>query len=200
METKFGNINPDNFLPFALTAKCDVAPEKLYTKLLVANRYMAGEPMKAKYVNAMWDTGAPTSFMTPELAKDLGIKYEGPIYASGIGGKQRGWLGIARIALVSNGGMLETVVAIVPSNKKKKYSFVIGMDIINKGAFAVSSTSEGMTLSFTMPCYCPIDFTEFYKDHPIKKEVVQLSSGEEWQYDQIYEGSDATRLIKPKRD
>ena len=66
------NYNPGILIPFAITAKCSGMPEKLYTKILVANRIIDNSEMKAKYVNALWDTGSVRSNMTPDLADELG--------------------------------------------------------------------------------------------------------------------------------
>lgn len=192
--------NPGVVIPFAITAKCSGMPEKLYTKILVANRIIDNSEMRAKYVNALWDTGAVRSSLTPDLADELGIKYEGHIYASGIGGKVKGSLGVARIALVSNGGLVETIAGIVPRSRKTKYSFVIGMDIISKGSLAITTTFEGTVLSFYAPAEMPIDFTKILDDSKYKKEILPLSSGYEWDYNKIYKGEEVIRLIKPKRD
>lgn len=191
---------PGLLIPFAITAKCSGMPEKLYTKILVANRIVDNSEIKAKFVNALWDTGAARSCMTPDLADELGIKYEGQIFASGVGGKVKSSLGVARIALVSNGGMIESIAGIVPRNRKQKYSFIIGMDIISKGSLAISTTFQGTVLSFYAPAEMPIDFTKILDDSKYKKEIIPLSNGFEWDYNKIYKGEEVIRLIIPKRE
>ena len=58
----------------------------------------------------------------------------------------------------SDGCMIDETAASV-RGLDEGYSVLIGMDIINKGGFAVTQNQNGgTTMSFTMPCLREIDF------------------------------------------
>ena len=148
------------YKPFAITATALGHPKKLHTPIVVVNITKGNELIAAK-VNAMWDTGAEICLMSKELADRLCIDYNTPLPGSGLFGKGETVVGIAYVALLSNGDMIDTYAAVVDSTSPTgEYSFIIGMDFIRKGTLAISSSKIDTTLSFTIPSSEPIDFTK----------------------------------------
>lgn len=163
------------YKPFAITARTDGKPKKLYTKMLLVNMEPQNGKMHGSYVNAMWDTGAEYCVMTTKLAEKLGFEFKHEITAKGINGEIVTKTGFAYVALVSNGQLIETRASIV-NEEWGEYSFIIGMDFISKGTLAISSTPIDTTLSFTIPSPGRIDFVKILEKRNIKGKYIPLSS------------------------
>ena len=165
--------------PFAITATAIGHPRKLHTPIIVVNITKGDELIAAK-VNAMWDTGADICLMSKELASLLRIDYKTPLPGSGLFGKGDTMAGIAYVALVSNGDMIDTYAAVVDSTSPTgEYSFIIGMDFIRKGSLAICSSKLDTTLSFIIPSPEPIDFTKLKEITDYSKAFLPLSSEQE---------------------
>lgn len=150
----------NKYKPFAITATSLGHPRRLHTPITVVNITESDELAAAK-VNAMWDTGAEVCMMSRELAKFLKINFKKEIHGHGMFGEGVSAIGMAYVSLVSDGGLVDTYVAVVDSvSPTDEYSFIIGMDFIRKGCLAISSTPLSTTLSFTIPSPEPIDFTK----------------------------------------
>lgn len=173
------DMNDKEYKPFAITATALGHPKKLYTPITVVNITKADELVAAK-VNALWDTGADLCLMSRKLAEALLIDFAKTIPAEGLLGCDDVEVGITRVALLSNGGTIDTYAAIVDTvSSTNQYSFIIGMDLIRKGALAISSTSLSTTLSFTIPSPEPVDFTQLYGLVEGKTKHLPLSKGKD---------------------
>lgn len=149
-----------SYRPFAITARSLGAPPLLYTPLLVVNLQAEGDRLRAAKVNALWDTGAQVCVMTRALADSLGFRYTHTMASQGIGGDVTSPLGVAYVSLASDGQVVDTLAAVVDSLPGDgRYSFIIGMDFIRKGALAISSTGMETALSFRIPAVRNVDFT-----------------------------------------
>lgn len=179
--------------PFAITATTIGKPKFLYTKILIVN-FDCDDKINATYVNALWDTGASTSVMTRALAEKLGIRFSAEAASRSVTGTEIAKYGYAYVSLVSNGGVVHTMTAIVESLPRKEYSFIIGMDVINRGSLAISSHEMRTYLSFTMPACAPVDFTQ-NADGKIT-ETQPLNPGPEDGI--VIRGMDAINLILKK--
>lgn len=114
----------------------------------------------ATRVNAMWDTGAEMCLMSSRLASRLGIKFEKSCNAAGFTGRASVPVGYAYVSIIANGDIVDVLTGIVEETSPSgDYSFVIGLNLISKGALAISSTPLDTTLSFTIPTPEPVDFT-----------------------------------------
>lgn len=181
---------------FAITATALGHPDKLYTPITVVNISKSNE-LVAATVNGMWDTGADICLMSRRLAEALLIDFDKTVPAAGILGDDKVKIGMTRVALLSNGETIDTYVAIVDSvSPTNKYSFVIGMDFIRKGALAISSTSLTTTLSFTIPSPEPVDFTSLYDLVEGKTKNLPLSVGDD-EIRPVF-GTSVMDLINPK--
>lgn len=188
------------YKPFAITARTTGHPSKLYTPITVANllpSWGGGEKIVATKVNAMWDTGADVCLMDRALAARLGVKFETPCNAKGIAGATTVPIGYAYISIVANGDLIDVLTGIVEkTSPSDDYSFIIGMNLIGKGSLAISATAIDTTLSFTIPCPEPIDFTLLTDIESRYKGVLPLS-GKIDEYPIVY-GKDALDLINPQ--
>lgn len=186
-----------SYKPFAITARTDGKPRKLYTKILLVNIEPQNGRMHGSYVNAMWDTGADTCVMTSKLAKELGFEFKHEIVTKGASEEIVAKYGLAHVALVSNGEMVDTIAGVVDADWGE-YSFIIGMDFISKGTLAISSSPIDTTLSFTIPSPGRIDFVRILEKRNIKGKYLPLSSEKE--YIKVYHGKEILDFIIPDED
>lgn len=113
--------------------------------------------IKTLEYNALWDTGATNSVITQKIAEDLNLK---PI-------------GMTKVHTASHKDVVTEVYMIsillpnkicIPTLRVTKgqvtgHDMLIGMDIINKGDFAVTHNGGKTSFSFRIPSICEIDFT-----------------------------------------
>lgn len=182
------------YKPFAITARTIGIPQRLSTRLLVVNlrsRYK----LAAKYVNALWDTGAATCVMSADLARALGFEFSKSVPSKSIGHETvNATYGYVYVALVSNGDIIETIAAVVDESLGDGYSFIIGMDFISKGSLAISCSPGKTMLSFTIPTSQEIDFVKLLQDDGIVKGEIELGiSGSE--DPKIYYGAEVIELL-----
>jgi len=108
--------------------------------------------------NALWDTGAMLSVISPEIAEKLKLDIVDTIQIAGINGES-----LAEVAIISiqfpNGAIIKDVrVAIcrmTPGNE-----MIIGMDVITQMDIAITNGGGQTQFSFAVPPYeNRIDFT-----------------------------------------
>lgn len=189
-------MEENKYKPFAITATALGHPRKLITPVTVVN-INDGDELAAAKVNAMWDTGSEVCLMSRELAKILKVNFKKVIPGHGMFGEGDAVIGIAYVSLVSNGGLVDTYVAVVDSvSPTDEYSFIIGLDFIRKGCLAISTTALTTTLSFTIPSPEPIDFTKICKLADGSISECSLSKSKE-DIHPVY-GADVLALITDK--
>lgn len=188
-------MSQEGFVPFAITATTIGRPKYLYTKIIVVN-LDCEDKIAATYANALWDTGAATSVMTRDLAERLGFRFEAEAPSRGITGEEMSKYGYAYVSLISNGGIIEALTGVVERLPRKEYSFIIGMDIMARGNFAISSDGLTTTLSFTIPGTSTIDFTKSADDEGKISAFPELNPGPEDR--KIFRGLEALRMISTK--
>jgi predicted aspartyl protease len=111
--------------------------------------------------NALWDTGATASVITEGVATRLSLRPEGttklfhaqgssfvPVYFVNLGLPNR----VRFVGIRVSQGVLPGC------------DVLIGMDIINKGDFAVTNRDGASVFSFQMPSMNLIDFEEIVND------------------------------------
>lgn len=162
--------------PFALTARCQGFPRKLYTPILVLN--LDSDTPCAARVNAMWDTGAEYCVMSTRLARMLGLDYKHEVACAALTGSSQSKVGRGVISLVSGGGVIDAHVCVVDNPVGGgEYSFIIGMEVIRMGALAISHTETETILSFAAPAPYIVDFTSPAVDDRRPMASVPLSYG-----------------------
>jgi len=110
-------------------------------------------------VNALWDTGATSSAVTPDVARRLSLVPIGRTKVNGVNN-----VSMADIVLLSVGLPNQTIIRDVHAavcNLVKDVDLLIGMDIITTGDFCISN-GEGKTLfSFAIPPF--VNKTDLYE-------------------------------------
>jgi len=109
----------------------------------------APPPNKVLIVNAIWDTGATSSVITPDVAKQLSLF---PVDTANIAGVNSE--GVAQVSLVHI-GLPNNVL--IPSRRVTiakiggGADMLIGMDIISLGDFILCNADHKTSFSFVMP-------------------------------------------------
>jgi len=109
----------------------------------------APPPNKTLVVNAIWDTGATDSVITPNIAQQLSLFGVDTVNIAGVNSE-----GVAPVSLVHI-GLPNSVL--VPSSRVTiakiggGADMLIGMDIISRGDFLICNADGKTTFSFVMP-------------------------------------------------
>ena len=113
------------------------------------------QPPRRKY-DALWDTGAMQSMVTQRVVDDLGLPAEGFTKVFHVGGSSKD-VPQYYINLVVLTGFhfpnLQVVHGRFPGT-----DVIIGMDITNRGDFAVSNKNGATSFSFRVPSVADFDF------------------------------------------
>lgn len=116
-----------------------------------------GERVRRLKLNrSLWDTGASSSLITKAAVDALGLT---PIGQSEISGVNAG-AEFKKTYLVHVGLPTGDVVTDVLASEfdSEDYDFIVGMDIIQNGDFAVTNMNDATTFSFMIPSMNEIDF------------------------------------------
>jgi predicted aspartyl protease len=110
-----------------------------------------GYPLKPLVeVRALWDTGAETTFISAQLAQELGLKPLGDtITVYGLYGSASAKVYMLDVVLPE-----KIVVADIPVpeiSNYKDFDIIIGMNIINRGTFTIDNENGNTTLYFSVP-------------------------------------------------
>lgn len=107
---------------------------------------------------ALWDTGATSSVVTPDVVRACKLKPTGKSNVSTGGGKVKK----ASTYLVNLGlpnGVMVTTTAVCLPEYEGNYPVIIGMDVISAGDFALSGGGKTM-MSYSSPSVREIDFVK----------------------------------------
>ena len=111
-----------------------------------------------KQFNALWDTGATASMVTKRVVEDLGLPAEGYSRVFHVGGEEANvpqyYVNLVLLTDVHFAGVN------VFQGKLLGTDVLIGMDIINRGDFAVSNRDGATTFSFRIPSIESFDFVK----------------------------------------
>jgi len=103
---------------------------------------------KCVKTEALWDTGATLSAMSPKMVKDLGLSPIDQCFIGGINGEKQSDVVIVSIVLPN--GMLLTGRRFFVSNIPGA-DIIIGMDIISMGDFVITNAKGKTMFSFVIP-------------------------------------------------
>ena len=178
----------DNNSFFALTARSTGEPSKLYTPIVIMNL----EKLIAAEAHAMWDTGAEVCVISKKLADALQLDVAAGPAAYGLTGYAETSVCYAYVSLVAGGGIVTVKCAVVDGHVGGvDYSVILGLNLIRRGALAITGGNAGITLSFKMPASDVIDFTSNAGTMPVSVEP--LSNGGENLT--LYTGIDAVKIM-----
>ncbi|MDG0887849.1 retropepsin-like aspartic protease [Paracholeplasma manati] len=145
----------------SFTQKYQTLQGVLFTPLSIddptTHRYK-GLPQKSGYViNAIWDTGATSSAITPKVAADLKLSPIGQATVHTANGSTQTNVYVVDILLPNNIWVSDVKVTEAPIVGADA---LIGMDIILLGDFAVTNQNNRTTFSFIIPSIKEIDFVQ----------------------------------------
>ena len=128
------------------------------------------EKLSAQKYMAIWDTGATSCVVSERVIKECNLKPISVTKVTTADGVHDAFVYLISLFL-PNRFFLPQLVAV--SGRLKGGDMLIGMDVINRGDFAVTNIERKTTMTFRMPsCEC-IDFVEKEKGKG-GREVIQL--------------------------
>ncbi len=115
----------------------------------------ADRPAQCQY-SSIWDTGATFSMVSKRVVAELGLQEEGYANIHHAGGEAH-HVPIYHVDLLlfNNVQVANARVGLVLA---KNVEVIIGMDIINRGDFAISNRNGATTFSFRIPSVESFDF------------------------------------------
>jgi hypothetical protein len=131
-----------------LGVKIDIAP--------------AFDPKQTTYpyrtYGAIWDTGATNSVITEKVIAECNLKPIGMTNVQGVHGAETSEVYLVNIILPNKVNFVG--MRVTKGKLPKDANVLIGMDIINKGDFALTHNANKTVLSFRVPSIGHIDFVE----------------------------------------
>ena len=133
--------------PDSLYYKFSGIQKRIITTVNICNTFI--DQPKNSTENALWDTGATISAITPKLVKDLGFIPVGTMAISGITGALDVEFILAAIQLP--GGILRQNIKMAVCDFSQNINIILGMDIITLGDFELLNGNNSTVFSFTSP-------------------------------------------------
>ena len=121
--------------------------------VLASNLFKLGHP--PAIVNALWDTGATHSAITPQLAQRLNLPIIDITRVNSVNGIKES--PVYKIDLILPNQVLVSAIRVTEATVVGS-DVLIGMDIINLGDFAVSNFQGKTWFTFRIPSMEDIDF------------------------------------------
>lgn len=109
-------------------------------------------------VQAIWDTGATGTCLTPALAKSLGLQPTGAAAAMDHGGGTAANCPRYMVNLTLPNHVVVAGQLITELPAAQAFDVIIGMDIITHGDFSITNVTGKTWLSFRIPSCDPIDY------------------------------------------
>lgn len=119
----------------------------------------SGTVSGAAEVDALWDTGATTSFITPTTVATLGLSPVGAMTVQHAGGQGSASTYVVSIIL-PNRVLVPAILVGECQDTGGQFGVLIGMDIISQGDFALTNKGGDTWLSFRLPSQGRIDFVQ----------------------------------------
>ena len=117
---------------------------------------VATPPPQRRQYNALWDTGATNSMVTKRVVDELDLNVEGFTNVYHVGGesenKPQYFVNLVLFSEVHFPGVTVAEGILLGAD------VLIGMDIINRGDFAVSNKNGATSFSFRIPSVEDFDF------------------------------------------
>lgn len=137
----------------------------------LANVIISPIKVKNTFTNAIietygiWDTGATDSVITKSAAEELGLTTIRKAEVNGVHGKKE--VNVYHVNLTLNNERISVDTLVTECEElsaDRKISFLIGMNIINLGDFAITNFQGKTMMSFRIPSLQKIDFVEGSKN------------------------------------
>ena len=142
----------------------------LVNQVNIAKAYNPRKPPKNinyKKFYAIWDTGATSSVVTQKVVQKCGLKPTGMTKVCTASGEKITNTYLVNILLLNRVEVYQ--VKVTEGEISGQVDVLIGMDIINKGDFAVTNKNGKTVFSFRIPSVECIDFVKNpYNETPVK--------------------------------
>lgn len=109
--------------------------------------------------DALWDTGATHSVITPSVVKALGLKPIGKIKVRSGGGEAEEDTYIVNVVL-PNGVAIPGLVMSGMEKVVDNFGIIIGMDVISHGDLSITNQNGNTCFSFRLPSLHTVDFVK----------------------------------------
>jgi len=140
----------------------------------------------------IWDTGATGSAITKTLSEKLKLVPIGQTKVMGVHGIKEG-INIYAVTIVLNNQNVSFTLPVTECEKlsdDNSCDFLIGMDVISKGDFAITNQNSKTTMSFRVPSIQRIDFVSGMKNHtpfvsdklPNRNDACHCGSGKKYKH------------------
>jgi hypothetical protein len=129
------------YYKFSSIQKRIITPVNIYNVLIDKPKYSTE--------NALWDTGATISAITPKLVRELSFIPAGTIAISGITGALDVKFVLAAIQFPD--GILRKNIKMAVCDFSQEINIILGMDIITLGDFQLLHGNNSTVFSFTSP-------------------------------------------------
>ncbi len=152
--------------------------------------FPAGQPPatepKLVPAKALWDTGASNSSITKQKADEIGLVPIGKVEVHHAGGKSLQNVYLLNIYL-PNRFSIATVRVTECSSVAGGFDFIVGMEIIILGDFAITNVGGKTTVTFRMPSTKTIDFVQDIRlaenaDHVGRNQICPCGSGKKYKF------------------
>ena len=145
----------------AFTAKSDKLQRVLFSETFISPAFdpkQIPKPPKYDKFIAIWDTGATNTVISKTVVEKCGLKPIAMVKVYNAGGEKFSAVYMINIILPNDVGFpyLRVTEGIIYGG----YDVLIGMDIINRGDFAVTNKDAKTAFSFRIPSIECIDFAE----------------------------------------
>ncbi len=110
---------------------------------------------------ALWDTGATNSVITDRVVRECGLTPTGQTRVQGVNGAHRANTYVVNILLH---GIVLFPSVVVTEGDFLGADVLIGMDIINKGDFAVTNKDDKTLFTYRFPSEGGVDFVGWEED------------------------------------
>ena len=140
------------------------ATNPAFCKEIVTNAWVA-VPAKqvndCKFIqyNALWDTGATNSVVTPRVVKEMGLIPIGMGQSRHAGGVSDVNIYMVTLMLPNN-VIIPNVKVSECAEQEGRFDVIIGMDLITLGDFTISGQGNKRMVSFSMPSAFNVDYVQ----------------------------------------
>lgn len=135
------------------------------------------KPHQLTECNAIWDTGATSSVVTKAMAKKLNLKPTGKTEVRNTSGKEVKNTYLINIYLPNKVG-LSFLRVVECKELVGGFDFLIGMDVIGIGDFAITNVNNKTTLSYRVPSIETIDYVALAESQRVMRAKMSKISKE----------------------
>lgn len=158
----------------SFTVKCKGIARVLLTPIIVSSTFKNNK--KQTQINAIWDTGATSSVISPKMVKECGLIPIGKDKVHTAGGIVTQNVYLINIGL-PNGILIESV-RVTEAQEIAGADALVGMDIISLGDFAISNFNGETSFTFRIPSNKVFDFVKESNNQKLNECRAELKKSE----------------------